>query len=665
MRKISVLAILLSVGIGSAATAAQNTDVSHTDDMVEINEQLYPVVGMGCSVSGRSGSLSSINGLTVAVKQWYEQHGRIITCGYGDGAGTHSCYCNLGADCFVGDKCGSRHADEEDYCSSYTTPRAFRGRIVSPNTRNVGVPCNEIGMTCKCEVEECEGFMTPNADGTCPELPDETETQPDQESSDSATENPCSDPYDVPDQRGVCRPVGGLIDAGHIPGAINYVGRWCIGDTLASYQPHATKGYWMGTIYGHHNCPEVGADHVTGPYVQCGCGAYECRPGYTVHLGNCYTNAEYARITGRNGTGTGGANSRTGNTTTGQNSTGTGGTNAEPAPLPTSASAQQCPETNIQIGNGSYECAKIKDTNNIAKQLDECTKDDVSRHVKTHYARKYVWVYNSDAGDHACKSGNTYKRCACGISECEPPYTAHRSGLYCWDEQTRTRAPAEPIVPEDETDNTQDVTAEAAVCVNGYQTVEGHDYPCAKDTNDAIVSVGATEMPCREIGGLNTAHTTRCAWQNATATDVENVFACKDTSGNFVRCVYRITECQDNVSYTLATDGLSCQPKSVSQPNPTPTQQADTKSISELAGRLAKVENQFGLSKWRTADGEFNKARLASDLTAGVVLGTTGALVTSSVVKKKQVKEGFEALECTVGGQRVGDYGDKFHISGK
>ena len=92
---------------------------------------------------------------------------------------------------------------------------------------------------------------------------------------------------------------------------------------------------------------------------------------------------------------------------------------------------------------------------------------------------------------------------------------------------------------------------------------------------------------------------------------------------------------------------------------------ANTDTISTLAGRLALVEDQFGLSKWRTADGKFNTARLASDLTAGVVLGTTGALVTSSVVKKKQVKDGFESLECTVGGQHVGDWGDVFHIDGK
>ncbi len=43
-------------------------------------------------------------------------------------------------------------------------------------------------------------------------------------------------------------------------------------------------------------------------------------------------------------------------------------------------------------------------------------------------------------------------------------------------------------------------------------------------------------------------------------------------------------------------------------------------------------------------------ARLASDLTAGVVLGTVGGVVSGVVIKKKQVEKGFDALHCTVGG---------------
>ena len=67
-------------------------------------------------------------------------------------------------------------------------------------------------------------------------------------------------------------------------------------------------------------------------------------------------------------------------------------------------------------------------------------------------------------------------------------------------------------------------------------------------------------------------------------------------------------------------------------------------------------------SVWRTADGKFNVARLASDSIAGVVLGTAGGIITSNIVKKNQVKRGFDDVMCTVGGQSVADWGDEFRV---
>ena len=67
-------------------------------------------------------------------------------------------------------------------------------------------------------------------------------------------------------------------------------------------------------------------------------------------------------------------------------------------------------------------------------------------------------------------------------------------------------------------------------------------------------------------------------------------------------------------------------------------------------------------SGWKTADGKFNTTRLASDLTAGVVLGTVGGVVSGVVIKKKQVEKGFDALHCTVGGQKIADWGDEFSV---
>ena len=71
---------------------------------------------------------------------------------------------------------------------------------------------------------------------------------------------------------------------------------------------------------------------------------------------------------------------------------------------------------------------------------------------------------------------------------------------------------------------------------------------------------------------------------------------------------------------------------------------------------------QSNASVWKDSEGKFNKARLASDLTAGVVLGSVGGVVSGVVIKKNQVKKGFEALHCAVGGQKVADWGDEFNV---
>ena len=80
---------------------------------------------------------------------------------------------------------------------------------------------------------------------------------------------------------------------------------------------------------------------------------------------------------------------------------------------------------------------------------------------------------------------------------------------------------------------------------------------------------------------------------------------------------------------------------------------------------VANVKNFRSLDRIdfkKDADGNFNTARLASDLTAGVVLGTVGGVVSGVVIKKKQVEKGFEALHCTVGGQKIADWGDTFEV---
>ena len=83
-------------------------------------------------------------------------------------------------------------------------------------------------------------------------------------------------------------------------------------------------------------------------------------------------------------------------------------------------------------------------------------------------------------------------------------------------------------------------------------------------------------------------------------------------------------------------------------------------SESKLREFFKKVDSDR--SVWKNADGSFNAVRLASDLTAGVVLGTVGGVVSGVLIKKSQVEKGFDALNCTVNGQKIADWGDEFSV---
>ena len=84
--------------------------------------------------------------------------------------------------------------------------------------------------------------------------------------------------------------------------------------------------------------------------------------------------------------------------------------------------------------------------------------------------------------------------------------------------------------------------------------------------------------------------------------------------------------------------------------------------ITNASKKLGDIMAGLKVTVWKNAEGNFNTARLASDSIAGVVLGTAGGLITSHLVKKGQVKAGFEDIQCTVGGQKVADWGDEFTV---
>ncbi len=126
-----------------------------------------------------------------------------------------------------------------------------------------------------------------------------------------------------------------------------------------------------------------------------------------------------------------------------------------------------------------------------------------------------------------------------------------------------------------------------------------------------------------------------------------------------------ITQILDNdVNRLINTFKESCNEKQpdiyVPQPQTGPSEREVEQAQNVLSAFTESAKDEA--SVWKTSEGKFNTTRLASDITAGVVLGTVGGVVTGNIIKKNQVKKGFEALHCTVGGQKVADWGDEFSV---
>ena len=150
-----------------------------------------------------------------------------------------------------------------------------------------------------------------------------------------------------------------------------------------------------------------------------------------------------------------------------------------------------------------------------------------------------------------------------------------------------------------------------------------------------------------------------------------NCIACCHVTTSVATWQNNMCKCANNGTFTPNTDpktggtcvGGTVNPVNNNPPAPTPNPTPNLAgTISGAIANLNKISSEFTTSKWKNSEGQFNTARLASDAIAGVVLGTAGGLITSSVVKKNQVKRGFEDISCTVGGQVVADWDDQFSV---
>lgn len=230
-------------------------------------------------------------------------------------------------------------------------------------------------------------------------------------------------------------------------------------------------------------------------------------------------------------------------------------------------------------------------------------------------------------------------------------------------------------------------------CENSYGTWNGSKCTCDKTQKHLVLSgdkcvcesadyefdTSSKSCKIKDVVKMKQECTASVAQASGAYWDIEKkICACDDDSKHFVRgkCEYKPaviacgkivgakwtgTECKcTTAGYVVNEEKTQCVKSDALIKT---EEQAESRiKIGDLYKKLNGMSNDFKVSVWKNADGNFNTARLTSDSIAAVVLGTTGALVTSNVVKKNQVSSGFEDINCQIGGQTVAGWGDEFSV---
>ena len=159
--------------------------------------------------------------------------------------------------------------------------------------------------------------------------------------------------------------------------------------------------------------------------------------------------------------------------------------------------------------------------------------------------------------------------------------------------------------------------------------------------NGSICDMNPAILKCLQITGANWNYTTNQCY----CVEVGKVINAEQTA-----CVDANAASSGNGSSASASSEVTI------------TQNRARENISSAVAKIEDIKSGLKLTVWRDEEGNFNTSRLLSDSIAGVVLGTAGGLITSNVVKKNQVENGFEDIQCTVGGQVVAGWGDEFRV---
>ncbi len=199
--------------------------------------------------------------------------------------------------------------------------------------------------------------------------------------------------------------------------------------------------------------------------------------------------------------------------------------------------------------------------------------------------------------------------------------------------------------------------AQVCQCVNGGEfTKENNQWICKVDNSQPVVPSGQCDATLlARVQGWKT----QCAGKTEVLAEIDGLLAyCAGKAVNndvFLRLYDELKALVDEKCV-----GSSEQPPQVD--DGADRLRVSIRIIRDAHSNLSGMAEGFKVSVWKDDEGKFNTSRLVSDSVAGVVLGTAGGLITSNVVKKNQVENGFEDLKCTIGGQVVADWGDQFRV---
>ena len=184
----------------------------------------------------------------------------------------------------------------------------------------------------------------------------------------------------------------------------------------------------------------------------------------------------------------------------------------------------------------------------------------------------------------------------------------------------------------------------ATACENGWHVKQGYGF-CEQDASTQTTVPNTVPVKNNVVAGGGEVMTKICPDANMDAD---------------CRCT-RVAETVERGGVCVCADSN----KEIKDGKCEYTAAYRSKLKTDIDSKYSKIKSltaSFEVNKWKDAEGNFNTARLASDSIAGVVLGTAGGIITSKLVKKNQLKKGFEDIRCHIGGQSVADYGDEFTV---